>query len=70
LYPGLDPAGPWFDSDDTRLRIDRGDALFVDNIHTNGQALGLGRIVAHADFFPNKGDRQPGCNDGGKDGRK
>ena len=65
LPTGLDPAGPLFDSDDYRVRIDEDDALFVDNIHTNAQALGLGKSVAQVDFYPNKGGRQPMCNNGG-----
>jgi pimeloyl-ACP methyl ester carboxylesterase len=67
---GLDPAGPWFDVDDDSVRIDKTDAVFVDNIHTNGQALGIGKPVADVDFFPNKGERQPGCNTGSCDHSK
>ena len=36
---GLDPAGPFFESYDTRVRIDRTDAKFVDVIHSNGDDI-------------------------------
>ncbi|CAH1779303.1 unnamed protein product [Owenia fusiformis] len=64
---GMDPAGPAFDITDPRGRIDRGDAVFVDNLHTNANNdyinLGLGHPVGHADFYPNKGGPQPPCDD-------
>jgi len=61
---GLDPAGPWFDTDDTRVRLDKTDAIFQDNIHTNGDtwlSFGMGRPIGHVDFFPNKAGDQPPC---------
>jgi hypothetical protein len=61
---GLDPAGPLFNGDDARVRLDKSDTLFMDNIHTNAQVLGIGQSVGHVDFYPNKGGRQPMCNDG------
>ena len=39
LISGLDPAGPYFEDKDTRVRIDPGDAQFVDIIHTDGESL-------------------------------
>lgn len=67
---GLDPAGPWFDKEDPAVRIDRTDARYVDNMYTNVNGtfitLGLGKPVGHADFYPNGGDRQPGCPHAGK----
>ncbi|ELT93881.1 hypothetical protein CAPTEDRAFT_222093 [Capitella teleta] len=64
---GLDPAGPLFLGGDPRVRLDKTDTLFMDNIHTNAKALGIGEEVGHVDFFPNKGMRQPGCSDGSCD---
>ncbi|CAF0810310.1 unnamed protein product [Didymodactylos carnosus] len=63
---GLDPAGPYFENTDPRVRLDSTDALFVDVIHTDGQAhvqLGLGLIqpIGHVDFYPNGGKEQPKC---------
>ncbi|CAF3042763.1 unnamed protein product [Rotaria sp. Silwood2] len=63
---GLDPAGPYFESTDPRVRLDPSDARFVDIIHTDGQAhvqLGLGLLqpLGHVDFYPNGGLEQPRC---------
>ena len=67
---GLDPAGPRFDNFDEDAKLDRSDAQFVDVIHTNGQSLsvdggfGLLKQSGHVDFYPNGGEKQPGCTDG------
>ena len=70
VLSGLDPAGPGFGYDnDTRLRLDSSDAVYVDVIHTNIDAvfeLGLGVRTGHVDIYPNKGARQPGCGTSGK----
>ncbi|XP_060601206.1 pancreatic triacylglycerol lipase-like [Ruditapes philippinarum] len=63
---GLDPAGPLFEKQDIRVRLDPSDAMFVDAIHTDGDSLlelgfGLEKPIAHADFYPNGGEKQPGC---------
>ena len=61
---GLDPAGPWFSANDSLLRIDIGDALYVDTINTDGLgfiSFGLGEVIGHVDFFPNNARRQPPC---------
>ncbi len=63
---GLDPAGPYFENTDPRVRLDETDALFVDVIHTDGAPLyyiGLGLLQASgtADFYPNGGLEQPRC---------
>lgn len=64
---GLDPAGWLFTKPDlvaARYRLDRGDAKFVQCIHTNANYVGLGTDVAcgHQDFYPNEGlSPQPGC---------
>lgn len=64
---GLDPAAPLFESYDVAVRLDKGDATFVDVIHTDAQPLheaGLGTVelIGHVDFFPNGGKDQPGCS--------
>lgn len=40
-----------------------GDAEYVEAIHTNGGStgLGIGTVIADADFFVNGGSSQPGC---------
>lgn len=63
---GLDPAGPLFESQDRRARLDSMDAQFVDVIHSNGENLILGGLGAwqpmgHVDFYPNGGRMQKGC---------
>jgi hypothetical protein len=43
-------------------RLDAGDAILVDNIHTASGSLGFKEPYGHVDFYPNKGTRpQPGC---------
>ena len=63
---GLDPAGPYFENTDAVVRLDSNDALFVDNIHSDGEAnlklgLGLLQAIGHVDFYPNGGKNQPNC---------
>jgi len=64
---GLDPAGPLFESQDPRARLDSSDAHFVDVIHSNGENLILGGLgssqqMGHVDFYPNGGRMQKGCS--------
>ncbi|XP_076686791.1 uncharacterized protein LOC143378740 isoform X2 [Andrena cerasifolii] len=64
---GLDPAGPLFESQDTRARLDESDANFVDVIHSNGEQLLLGGLgswqpMGDVDFYPNGGRMQTGCS--------
>ncbi|XP_065173787.1 uncharacterized protein [Atheta coriaria] len=64
---GLDPAGPLFESQDPRARLDQTDATFVDVIHSNGENLILGGLgswqpMGHVDFYPNGGRMQKGCS--------
>ncbi|XP_008479096.1 lipase member H-like [Diaphorina citri] len=66
MFPGLDPAGPLFESQDPRSRLDSSDAQFVDVIHSNGENLILGGLgswqpLGHVDFYPNGGRMQKGC---------
>ncbi|KAK7071812.1 hypothetical protein SK128_001891 [Halocaridina rubra] len=63
---GLDPAGPLFESFSPSVRLDEGDAKFVDVIHTNADSLIMGGLGAfepmgHVDFYPNGGRMQKGC---------
>jgi len=63
----LDPAGPLFEAQDTRARLDETDAAFVDVIHSNGENLILGGLgssqpMGHVDFYPNGGRMQKGCS--------
>ncbi|KAJ8038969.1 Lipase member I [Holothuria leucospilota] len=59
---GLDPAGPGFNNEnDARCRLDKTDATFVDNIHTDDDMYGTSTEMGHVDFFPNGGANQPGC---------
>jgi pancreatic triacylglycerol lipase len=57
----LDPAGPLFSVADVARRVDAGDAQYVEIIHTNGNLLGFGDPIGHADFYPNGGNSQAGC---------
>lgn len=64
---GLDPADPYFQGTDVRVRLDPSDAAFVDVIHTDGSnilQLGFGTMqqMGHVDFYPNGGVHQPGCD--------
>ncbi|XP_011877647.1 PREDICTED: uncharacterized protein LOC105567400 isoform X2 [Vollenhovia emeryi] len=64
---GLDPAGPLFESQDPRVRLDATDANFVDVIHSNGEQLILGGLgswqpMGHVDYYPNGGKMQNGCS--------
>ncbi|KAH7941118.1 hypothetical protein HPB49_010117 [Dermacentor silvarum] len=61
----LDPAGPLFAG--TRMCVSKGDARFVDVIHTSGGKdilkghMGVATPVGDVDFYPNGGMEQPGC---------
>ncbi|KOB76966.1 Neutral lipase [Operophtera brumata] len=60
---GLDPAGPLWNYN--RDRLNENDGVYVEAIHTDGGytvgGLGIGTVVANADFFPNGGISQPAC---------
>ncbi|KAB0800969.1 hypothetical protein PPYR_05323 [Photinus pyralis] len=58
---GLDPAGPLFSLNQLDNRLDETDAKFVQVVHTNGYLLGFSSAIGHADYYPNDGNRQPGC---------
>lgn len=57
----LDPAGPLFDLDDPSGRTDFTDAKYVEVIHTSAGIIGFSRAIGTADFYPNGGKRNPGC---------
>jgi hypothetical protein len=62
----MDPALPLFGGVSDEGRIDKGDALFVDVLHTSGGPLTSGELAfmdprGHADYYPNGGKNQPGC---------
>lgn len=64
---GLDPAGPTFEHADEQSTLSRGDAQFVDVLHTNtrgspDRSIGIQRPVGHIDIYPNGGTFQPGCD--------
>lgn len=66
-HPGLDPAGPTFEHADEQSTLSRGDAQFVDVLHTNtrgspDRSIGIQRPVGHIDIYPNGGTFQPGCD--------
>ncbi|XP_005100208.2 pancreatic triacylglycerol lipase [Aplysia californica] len=63
---GMDPAGPYFEDTDKVVRLDSTDATFVDIVHTDGDVIlhlgfGLKQQIGHADYYPNLGHDQPGC---------
>lgn len=60
---GLDPAGPVFENCHRNVSLDKGDAKFVDVIHSDASTPLLGTLKrqGHADFYPNGGLLQPGC---------
>ncbi|KAG2457136.1 STOM protein, partial [Polypterus senegalus] len=58
---GLDPAGPLFTGRSPKERLDPNDAMFVDVLHTDIDALGYREPLGHIDFYANGGTDQPGC---------
>lgn len=59
---GLDPAQPCFNEGEQLKGISRGDAEYVDIIHTNPGVLGKKEAIGDADFYPNGMDSIPsGC---------
>ncbi|XP_047357579.1 phospholipase A1 1-like isoform X2 [Vespa velutina] len=58
---GLDPAGPFFQSNDCSQRICETDANYVQIIHTS-RFKGTLRTLGTVDFYMNNGYNQPGCS--------
>ncbi|XP_071533313.1 inactive pancreatic lipase-related protein 1-like isoform X2 [Panulirus ornatus] len=63
---GLDPAGPFFESQSLANRLDASDASFVDVVHTNAGRLVTGHFgfrepAGQVDFYVNGGSSQYGC---------
>ncbi|XP_022170469.1 pancreatic lipase-related protein 2-like [Myzus persicae] len=58
---GLDPAKPQYENKGPNDRLYITDAHFVDIMHTNSAKNGFTKSIGHIDFFPNGGQRQPGC---------
>lgn len=50
---GLDPANPCFNEGEALTGLSRGDAEFVDIIHSNPGVLGKRDSIGDADFYPN-----------------
>lgn len=63
----MDAAEPYFQHMPLSVRLDPSDAQFVEAIHTDARSfvtsLGLGfkEPVGHLDFYPNGGEKMPGC---------
>ncbi|RVE45509.1 hypothetical protein evm_009848 [Chilo suppressalis] len=59
---GLDPAYPGYSLTNNDGHLSRGDAIFVDVIHTNPGVLGFPQPLGDVDFYANPGRWiQPGC---------
>lgn len=50
---GLDPANPCFNEGENLTGLSRGDAVFVDVIHSNCGVLGKKDPIGDVDFYPN-----------------
>ncbi|KXJ76141.1 hypothetical protein RP20_CCG010246 [Aedes albopictus] len=59
---GLDPANPCFNEGESLSGLSRGDASWVDVIHSNVRVLGKRDPIGDIDFYPNGlNSVQPGC---------
>ncbi|XP_037816441.1 vitellogenin-1-like [Lucilia sericata] len=59
---GLDPANPCFNEGETLTGLQRGDASFIDVIHTNPGVLGTSNSIGDIDFFVDGlAPIKPGC---------
>lgn len=46
---------------DNAVKLDQGDAKYVDVIHTNLPLIGTPDRAGHTDFYPDGGSVHPGC---------
>ena len=46
---------------DNAVKLDQGDAKYVDVIHTNMPLVGTPDRSGHTDFYPDGGSLHPGC---------
>ncbi|XP_055677551.1 vitellogenin-1-like [Lutzomyia longipalpis] len=61
---GLDPARPCLNRCEVPFKIQRGDAKFIDIIHTNPGGYGMADPIGDADFYVNEmSATMPGCSD-------
>ncbi|CAH0725592.1 unnamed protein product, partial [Brenthis ino] len=59
---GLDPAYPGYSLGGKDAHLSKGDAVFVDVLHTNPGVFGFPEAIGDVDFYPNQGSWiQPGC---------
>lgn len=63
IIVGLDPAQPLFSKSNTDRRLISSDADYVQVIHTTGGTISISYPCGHADFYPNSGTDQPGCDE-------
>lgn len=59
---GLDPANVLFKYSNIQGRLHETDANHVEVIHTCAGTIGMTKPIGDADFYPNGGSSQPGCN--------
>lgn len=60
----MDPAGPFYNTTATKDKLAKGDAQFVQVIHSCAGGLGYNGVLGDADYWPNGGTRpQPGCEE-------
>ena len=57
----IDPAGPDFENHHEDNRLDKGDAKFVEALHTDAGWMGIIKPVGHVDIYLNGGRNQPHC---------
>lgn len=59
---GLDPSNVCFKEGSVLSTLEKGDASYVDIIHTSPDALGISKSVGNVDFYPGTDSLyQPGC---------
>ncbi|CAG9759294.1 unnamed protein product [Ceutorhynchus assimilis] len=63
VLTALDPPSFLFAPYNRDDSIHKTDAQYVQVIHTTNKLYGMSGAVGHSDFYPNGGERQPGCDD-------